>query len=187
LGLADDQRELTAEGRRVALAAEEERRELLRAAVLRYPPYASLLEAIQARGDGVTDAEWIETWWATRGYGGSASNRHEGVAAFGRLVDELGIGRYVPGRRGHPTRIEWRGAAAGPVEPAAKSEPASEEASGPARATAEPVAAPAPEEIHRLVVPLGEGRVARVEVPARLPREEKRRLLELLELLIGDR
>ena len=37
----------------------------------------------------------------------------------------------------------------------------------------------------RLTVPL-RGGVARLEVPARLPAAEKRRLLELLELLIRE-
>ena len=49
----------------------------------------------------------METWWATQGYGSSRSNRQEGAALLGRLVEYAALGRYVPGRRGYPTRIEW--------------------------------------------------------------------------------
>lgn len=199
LGFLDrESQELTPAGQRLALASPAERRTLLRAAMREYPPYARLLRAVAARPQrGTTDAQWIETWWATHGHGSSQSNRVEGVAAFGRLVEHVGWGRYIPGRRGHPTRVEWSAAAfegldppppadadppaPPPEEAPAVPPPAPREAPPPAAASPEP----APEAgYNRIVVPLRSGEVARLEVPLRLSREEKRRLVELLDLLI---
>ena len=100
--------ELTEAGQAYALAPPETRPELLRAALVAYEPYGLLLEALAARG-GVesTETAWIETWWATHGYGASATNRAEGAVAFARFADFVGLGSYVQGRRGHPSRIEW--------------------------------------------------------------------------------
>lgn len=72
-----------------------------------------------------------------------------------------------------------------------------------AAVTADPVGSPAPipdryehtphpappaaePELNRIILPLESGAVARIEVPGRLPRAEKRRLLDLLHLLITE-
>lgn len=214
LGWVDEERgDLTPEGERFALATETERREALRAAVLRFPPYRRLLAAVGARPQrSSTDTQWIETWWATHGYGSSPSNRAEGAAALGRLVEWAGWGRFVPGRRGHPTRIEWSPAALREVErrvepaegreqapesdlrsdpllPAPQPRRPPEVGERPSRASAVPQrAGVAREETerNRVTVPLEGGQVARLEVPQRLSAGEKRRLLSLLDLLIRE-
>lgn len=204
--LERDGRELTPAGRRFALASEAERRGLLRSALRAYPPYARLIGAIAARPQrSVTDSQWIETWWATHGFGSSQSNRMEGAAVFGRMVDHVGWGRYIPGRRGHPTRIDWSSEAFAGLStdadsaPADSPQPETRPAPAPPPEDSAPPPVPAPagspspapaaapsgtDPYNRIVVPLRSGEVARLEVPQRLSREEKRRLVELLDLLI---
>lgn len=212
-GLWDRERDrLTSAGERLALAGEAERVALLERAVRAYEPYRRLLEAVAERADGgVTDVQWIETWWATRGYGSSQSNRAEGAAVLGRLVEQLGLGRYIPGRRGHPTRIEWvfsepagvaaprpdgdRSAAEPPAAPVRADEPSGARAGAgtpeqpipPHPGMPEVTRVSAATEYNRVVVPLTGGAEARLVVPQRLHPEEKRRLLTLLDLLISER
>ncbi len=203
-----DSEQLTPAGQRYALAAEAERHAILRASLRAFEPFSRLLDAVSARSPRrVTDAQWIETWWATHGYGSSQSNRVEATAVFGRLVDYVGWGRYIPGRRGHPTRIEWSAEAfpeAEPVPPSPAAAPTAAPAAAPLPELPGPTAPPPPpaeavdpeaarvpaahaeDGYNRIVVPLRSGEVARLQVPRRLPREEKRRLVELLELLISE-
>jgi hypothetical protein len=175
LSLAAPDGTLTETGRRFALADGAGRRALLREVMLGYAPYRELLAEIDRRGDRETTADWIETWWATHGVGNSGSNRREGAATLGRLAEWAGLGRYIPGRRGHPTRIEW----AGPV--AEESPPENHPAAAPPRAVS-----PASPEMNRLAVDLANGATARLELPRTLSSSEKRRLLQLLDLLIRE-
>jgi hypothetical protein len=217
---------LTPRGERYALAEAVERRRLLREALLAYAPYREMLHALGERGaPAETEVRWIEAWWSTRGFGSSESNRREGAAAFGRLGEFAGLGEYVPGRRGHPTRVRWTPGilpggsaalstlAAPPSAPAPSALLPRRRASAPdpdpdlftARPPDEPaVSAPAalrppPADsarsprpvpssaaVNRITVPLAGDATARIEVPQRLPRAEKRRLLDLLQLLITE-
>jgi hypothetical protein len=195
LGFARDG-ELTERGRELALADAEARRALLRDALLGFAPYGELLAELRARGLARVEAGWIEAWWATHGYGGSQSNRQEGIAVLGRLAEHAGLARYVQGRRGYPTRIEWdlRALARLDAPPAEASAPEPEPE--PERAAAEPAAAEgpvrpaqvqvAPVEVNRVRISLEGGLTAELEVPTRLSRGEKRRLLDLLDLLVAD-
>lgn len=189
LGFCTSSDELTRRGGEYALAREERRAELLREAVLRFEPYARLLAAVRARGEAETETAWVETWWATHGYGGSASNRSEGAAALGRLLEAAKLGRYIPGRRGYPTRVRWEEPAelaeAGAVEPPQPVAVAAAPAEPPAPVTAGRQA-PVHHGDHQLEVDLGEGRSASIRVPRRLSGADKRRLLQLLDLLITE-
>lgn len=216
---------LTPAGEAFALADAQERPALLRDVLLRYRPYREVLSALAEKGAAQeTEMRWVEAFWATRGYGGSESNRREGAAAFGRLAEGAGLGEYIPGRRGRPTRMRWAegvvtaqavttpaGAAANsrPRTPVAQeapdlfsavpAPPPPPEPSPPLRATSRPAAAPATVDaprntprnrpdrpVNRITVPLNDEATARLEVPLRLSRAEKRRLLDLLELLISE-
>ena len=217
---------LTPAGERYALAEPVERRRLLREALLAYAPYREMLHTLGERGaPAETEVRWIEAWWSTRGFGSSESNRREGAAAFGRLGEFAGLGEYVPGRRGHPTRIRWTpgilpgGSAAlatlatPPSTPAPSALPPRRRASAPdsdpdlftapppdepvvaapaalrtppADSVRSPRPAPSPAAVNRITVPLADDATARIEVPQRLPRAEKRRLLDLLQLLITE-
>ena len=201
LGFARDG-ELTERGRELALADAPARRAILHRAMLSFPPYAELLAALHERGAARVESGWIEAWWATHGWGGSQSNRQEGIAVLGRLAEHVGLGRYVQGRRGHPTRIEWDLAAlAPPPSPASLSSlPAEAEAPDGLSSPEPPLPAPAAvqtrshehhaaaveAEVNRVRVALEGGRSAWLEVPTRLSRGEKRRLIELLDLLVAD-
>lgn len=199
----------TVAGERLALASSEAAEEILREALLGYPPYHELMSAVARRGSSaVTEADWLETWLATRGYGSSESNRREAVASLGRLVDGTRLGRYIPGRRGHPTRVEWDlepvlhrldlpvvaeptvPEVAGEIPPpprfqaAPSPPPPVPQRDAPADA---PAAGAAPSRrLSRLTLPLSDDLTVRVEVPTPLPPAEKRRLLQLLDLLIGE-
>jgi hypothetical protein len=114
LGLASDRSgALTEMGRRLALADEGDTAAVVQAVIEAFPPYATLLEAV---GGGAaprpTPLAWVETWWATHGYGSSESNRTEAAPVFAKLVEAAGLGRFVQGRKGRASRIEWGGEAA---------------------------------------------------------------------------
>ena len=109
LGLVKaDGDELTDAGRKYALSSAPERDALLREEIRRFPPYARLLRAALARGaPPVTETAWMERWWATHGFGSSESNRTEAATLLGKLCESAELGTFIPGRRGHPSRVEW--------------------------------------------------------------------------------
>jgi hypothetical protein len=216
LGFLDsDTRELTQQGRDYVLSSTRERPGLVRGAMERFEPYGLLLEAIFDRGTpNETPLDWVVNWWGTQGYGNSETNRDEGSSAFARMVEFTGMGSFVPGRRGHPTRIRWtvggpptqKGRTGGvrtellsqqamELDPAAavvpekprEVEPAP--ASEPALRSVQP-RTPAPastgeaEPNSSLVLSLGPGRTVQLTVPPRITTAEKKRLLALIELII---
>jgi hypothetical protein len=201
LGLVDGEtEELTERGRRYTLASEAERTRILRAALAGYPPYRRLLRAISQRGaDSPTDMQWIETWWATHGFGSSQSNRMEGATAFGRLVESVGLGKYIPGRRGHPSRIEWREDPGELVKTSHPDDPSPSPPDSPAERapvvrSAEPAAPPRRHPMAErddgnystVTLEVRPGQVVRISAPAHLTASEKRRLLTLLDALITE-
>jgi hypothetical protein len=203
LGFVNSQNgELTETGRRFALSGPEERNRLIRDSMLDYEPYALLLEAVLL-GDAptVTDTAWIETWWASHGYGTSESNRSEAGTVFSRLVEAAGFGIYIQGRRGHPSRIEWQPGSgeflrrrqepgASPVQAAGSVEAMPPELTGGSDGPI--VAPPAPyapgdpaAAVCSVSIRFDNDRVAQLSVPSVLTRAEKARLLSLLDLLIS--
>ena len=181
-------------GRQFALAASDDaRRALVIKGFLSFEPYELLLEAIRQRSESITTLDWIETWWNTHGYGSSGSNRTEGSSAFGRLAAFAGMGAYIQGRRGHPSRIEWFD---GALE-AAGSEQVQDTPPSPTGATPRDQSGPtssatsiAPSSMQvgadtiSLNLPLGAGRVVEIRLPSRMNATEKDRLLQLLAVLI---
>src|SRR5690606_35614113 len=65
LGLVDPvSGELTGQGERFALGEAAERRLLVREAILRYPAYGEMLQALDDRGaPAETEVRWVEAWW----------------------------------------------------------------------------------------------------------------------------
>ncbi len=216
-GLVSADDELTPAGERLALASDADRRARLAAAAVRYEPYGLLLESVLNRGVPTdTEISWIETWWATHGYGASQTNRAEAAASFGRLVDYLELGSYIPGRRGHPTRIRWSSEAgervatlaattAPPPRPArAAPEPAppmpglpdplprptAAPRTAPSSASTAPPVRPTPESAvaaqNEIRLDLGGGEAAELRLPTALSGEQKRRLLSLVDLLVRE-
>jgi hypothetical protein len=173
--------ELTATGRQYALAGAAERRVLLRAALPSFPPYGGLMRAVQEAGMPETTAGWVERWWGTGGYGSSESNRAEAAATFGRLAEYAGLGAYVPGRRGHPTRIRWSDELTNSLAPT--SVLTTQKAAGSPIASASGSANGMGEST--VTIAFRAGRAATLTLPAALPADEKDRLLSLIDLLIA--
>jgi hypothetical protein len=177
----------TDRGRELALADGSARRMLIREAMFEFAAYRQLFDAIRSRGKAMVETTWIESWWASHGYGNSPSNRQEGTAVLGRLAEYVGLGQYVPGRRGHPTRINWTleelpgDGEFAPNEFVMDVAPASPQ--DPARSARPTTLA---RTSNRATVTLAGGLTARLEVPSHLPREEKRRLLEILNLMVRE-
>lgn len=216
LGLASDRGGvLTALGRRLALAGDEDAPEIVRAVVDAFPAYEQLLRAVQdGHAPRPTPLHWIETWWATHGYGSSESNRAEAAPTFARLVEAAGLASYVQGRRGRASRIQWAdGPAAAreprvaePVEPRAVpgpegrgSEPVSprgerergvrlaEPKAGARPAPGPPSAIPPAEPQSNLIRwEFAPGRLVELRVPADLGADERGRLRAILDLLLRE-
>jgi hypothetical protein len=216
LGLIHDRTaELTPEGRSFAVATDAERAEILARQLRIYPPYSLALDAILLHdGPAPTPLGWLETWWAAHRFGGSESNRAEAAPVFAKLVDAAGLGRYVQGRKGHPSRIEWTADAATllPVPGSAAPRPADGDAARAATPQPDPVPAPPPplsptpvraesgseEVVHtrsatgaastaastELRWHLGPGREVVLRLPAELSTSERDRLRRLLLLLL---
>ncbi len=203
--LQADSGELTPSGREFALAQSSERPALVRTALLRYQPYELLLEAIFSRGQSrETPIQWIETWWSTHGFGNSQTNRDEGGFVFGKFAAFAGLGSFLIGRRGKPTRIEWTAAARDAVllrqdDPAAKSLPSdavsaervSEAPTTSSVRTEGDLATQSPrlDEGRRvgrnvLSMTLAQGRSVSIDLPERLTASEKKRLMALVELMV---
>lgn len=199
LGFMDDNSgALSERGHQFALASSEQvRRQLILEAMLTFEPYELLFESIAQRADRVTTLDWIETWWNTHGYGSSGSNRSEAAPAFGRLTDFAGLGSYIQGRRGHASRIEWVSGA--PLtafsDPSRTKEPQRTQASSavladssnqPRTNDAGHLSSSADGEPNMIVLnlPLGPGRIVEIRIPAQVSLVEKKRLLQLLEVLI---
>lgn len=209
LGLIEpDEMRLTDVGRAFGLAEGRARAALLEERMRGFAPYAALIDDVAAgRLSGETEADWVSRRWAAEGWGSSESNRAEGVSTFARLAEAASLAEFVPGRRGHPTRIRWRVALDGHrgrggeprrrVEAAAEAAPAATASAPPApphdsaeRAVPadDPLTTPEPasqSSAHSEVVfVLSPGRVARLEVPSALTVAEKQRLLTLLDVLV---
>lgn len=198
--------DLTAKGRKFALGSPEEKKSLLLDSMLKWEPYDLLLDAIFDRKDEATTLEWIETWWATHGYGNSESNRSEGSTAFARFVEFVGFGSYLQGRRGHQSRIEWEQEAAERIAQGrkqARQDSVQDESAESSRAVEqiqtravdsrdEPRrqvvdhGPPSPSDnLVHLKLPLGEGRRVEVRLPQSVTPSERDRIMTLLPHLMN--
>lgn len=131
LGFIDDPDtiNLTDQGRRFARGDKDEQAEILLKALLSYDAYDLLLESMLGQGTPeTTPTEKFETWWGTASeeYGSSQTNLSEGSTAFANLLEFAGLGKYIQGRKGHPSRVEWNSDAGERVAKARKDLLASE-------------------------------------------------------------
>lgn len=199
LGMLDDADQLTARGKRFALASPggDERPEVIREGIRAYEPYALLIEAVDARGDEETPVEWCEMWWASHGFGSSQTNRNEGSYTFGKLAAAAGLGDFIAGRRGHSTRVKWSSGlkdylsfrpGSRPQSTAESPEEGDElDDSSPADEITDLDPDPAEKAgpgVNQVSLRLGEGRVATLRVPGRLTSSQKDRLLKLVDLMV---
>lgn len=191
LGLVDAAGRLTESGSALALGDALAAGAAMREALRSYQPYQALLEECASRGESTTRTDWAELWWGARGYGTSETNRREGMAMLGRLAHFAGLCAYVPGRRGHPSRLEWSGKFARPSATSARDRPAPEEApSHPQPPPGRPGSAGRTEAaidgVGHATLTMTNGRTAELRVPSRLSADDRRRLRALLEVLMDD-
>ncbi|MEH2279979.1 MAG: hypothetical protein V7K90_01345 [Nostoc sp.] len=105
----DNQLIFSSAGKELAIEKDNKRRgELFLQFFLRYPPYGHFLESISHSGDlSTTKTETIKDYWWKHDYGSSGSNCEDGVVVFGKLISLTGLGKFILGRKGQPSRIEW--------------------------------------------------------------------------------
>ncbi|MBN3895451.1 MAG: hypothetical protein HWQ41_09335 [Nostoc sp. NOS(2021)] len=109
LGILDNQLIFSSAGKEFAIEKDNKRKEeLFLQFFLSYTPYGHYLESISQTGDlSTTETETIKDYWWKHNYGSSGSNREDGVVAFGKLISLTGLGKFITGRKGQPSRIEW--------------------------------------------------------------------------------
>jgi len=125
LSILDERLSFSAEGKELAIEKDDNQREkLFLKFFLRYPPYGHFLESISHNGDlsSTTDTESIKDYWWKHNYGSSTSNREDGIVTFGKLVQLAGLGKFITGRRGQPSRVEWNQNAKSLIDAACSSE-----------------------------------------------------------------
>lgn len=189
-GLIDEAGALTETGSALALGDDAAAAAAMREVLLRYPPYRALLDECAARGETTTRTDWAELWWGARGIGSSETNRREGMAMLGRLAQFAGLCSYVAGRRGYPSRLEWRGR---PNESATRARSGTAcHPSAPAPLPAAPAdpsgdrEEPVLEGVAHATLTLASGRTAELRIPSGLSADDRRRLRALLEVLMDD-
>jgi hypothetical protein len=195
LGLTDGKNGgLSAIGRRFAMATGEGTQGVAAEVLLSYAPYARLIEAMRDR-PGATSLELVQAWWAEHGFGSSDSNRNEAAPVLARFVEAAGLGRYVQGRKGRTSRIEWHQepgdaeiqscAAAG--EGARNGTDASSVRESDRRSASAPPGndGRTRAQANRLSWELTPGRRMRLELPSELSDDERRFALRVISLLLG--
>jgi hypothetical protein len=135
----------------------------------------------------ISDVDSIAAYWGRIGTGVSDKNRSEGALVFGRLSAAAGLAKFIVGRSGQKSRLQWDLQASSQIEEAkGVSSPsprveATQALDLPAPTRA-PVNAPASRQIaskpetesFRLVTPQGE--VGRLELPVSVDQDDLRAL-----------
>ncbi|MFG3818160.1 hypothetical protein [Limnothrix redekei] len=108
-GILDNQFSFSLSGKNLAIEREGSRKqELFLGFFLSYPPYGHFLENLShTNALSATETESVKDYWWKHNYGSSGNNREEGVVTFGKLIQLAGLGKFISGRRGKPSRIEW--------------------------------------------------------------------------------
>lgn len=125
LGILDGRLDFSSQGKELAVERDDSQRERLFLQVfLRYPPYGHFLESVsQANSLSTTDTKMVQDYWWKHNYGSSGNNREDGVVTFGKLCQLAGLGKFVPGRKGLLSRIEWKPEAKALIDSACNSHP----------------------------------------------------------------
>jgi hypothetical protein len=98
----------TDQGNDIAYSSDEEKREKMLSLLVRYIPYESLLSAIFLRGDvKETDVKYIVNHWGRSKHGSGLRNREDAASLFCSMMEYIGLGKFVKGKGGYVTRIEW--------------------------------------------------------------------------------
>lgn len=207
LGFLDpESSKLLLDGNDYLLASDSQKAELLLKAIMQYEPYQLLLEAVFSRNaPKETTMEWMSKWWSTQGYGASQNNREEGATTLAKFLEYANMGRFMIGRRGRPTRIEWSSNANKMIHDLILGEdtrsydsdstgdeyPEGRLVENSQQLGSQKSTLPFgvgddnnSEEYSNLSIPLGRGKVAQFRLPTKITNKDKDRLLKIMELLI---
>lgn len=155
--------------------------------LLSFEPFRSALTHFVASRTEISDVDSIAAYWGRIGTGVSDKNRSEGAIVFGRLSAAAGLAKFIVGRSGEKSRLQWDVQASSQIEEAkGVSSPSPHAEATPTldlpAPTRAPVNAPTsrqtastPEtESFRLVTPQGE--VGRLELPVSVDQDDLRAL-----------
>ncbi len=192
LGFLDQETKAITELGSSFLLRESDRSDLLFTALMNYEPYQLLFEAIFSRSNvNETPVSWVANWWGTNNFGNSQNNREDGAISLAKYIEFSKLGKFVIGRRGRPTRIEWNGTAMARVKEALNQAIGEYSKDGREPKEAEVINQSAskniPEkssEYNSFSLNLGEGKNIELRLPPKLTSSEKNRLIKLIELMI---
>ena len=120
LDISQDGLSFSEGGRNYAYETDTDKKQaLLLQYLLKYPAYEYFLLHILCHNfQSVFDTEEnyirrettllaIEKYWIQFQYGSSETNIHDGATLFGQLIELAGLGKFIIGRRGEKSRIQW--------------------------------------------------------------------------------
>lgn len=155
--------------------------------LLSFEPFRNALTHFVASRTEMSDVDSIAAYWGRQGTGISDKNRSEGALVFCHLCNAAGLAKFVVGRSGERSRLQWDPQASSQIEEAkGTSSPSvptetipTVDYSPPARAL---VSMPSPRqtsstpemESFRLVTPQGD--VGRLELPVSVDQDDLRAL-----------
>lgn len=104
----EDDCTLTESGRTIAYSNEDEKKIEILDVITSYSPYEAVLHNILKEGESFeTDIEVITNFWGRFGRGSSQGNLEEAAKLFGNIIQYVGLGQFVIGRKGKKTRVIW--------------------------------------------------------------------------------
>jgi predicted nucleotide-binding protein len=105
-----DKLKLTVAGRAYARGPKEEQQKLLRQIIRSCAPYNAMVERAAHRGEESTSATDVGAHWHEHfasDAGDSDTTLNDQANCFFQLAQGAGLGSFVIGRSGHPTRLQW--------------------------------------------------------------------------------
>ncbi|USD83472.1 hypothetical protein M5E02_03355 [Bacillus safensis] len=87
---------------------DEKRKQIFLKVILSYQPYELFLSRLDDKDFfEETELEEVKNFWGKHDFGVSPNNRNEAANVFGSFIQLSGLGEFITGRRGKPTRIQW--------------------------------------------------------------------------------
>lgn len=109
ISISSDGLNFSNEGKKYAYETDNNEKErILLELLLQYPAYEYFLLNISNEELSETSLEEIKNYWGKNDYGTSEYNRNDASSTFARLIELAGLGSFKLGRKGKPSRIEWR-------------------------------------------------------------------------------
>ena len=108
LGLIEANCKFTSLGKEVAFAtSDQEKQKTILHIITSYKPYQNTLYHIFQKDAKETTVEEVINYWGRYNYGTTERNRKEAASLFGNCIEFSGLGKFIKGVQGNPTRIIW--------------------------------------------------------------------------------